>query len=208
MVQAPCHDSLQLSSSSKSATSTIMWLSSPRDLVQFPAGDNSSDVVINDVHYDRTILNLWNYTLYTNGTLSNGSDCWLVFKQYRPSLLPNGTFDNGTSCYSPINPIRTYGILGSVFGTLFIVSVIFTLRNLRKHGRLYLAQERRWSAVGRRWQWYWMLFLAGCGAISAFTAVDVNRNYLQSTSIILQSFFYYLMLPALLACVWESVRHW
>ena len=179
-----------------------------RDLLQFPNGDNATDALINGVHFNRTALNLWKYTLYSNGTLSNGSNCWLTFNEYKPSLLLNGTFLNATSCYSPIEPIRGRGIIGLVAGALFGISIIFTLKNLRKHGRLYLADEKRWSAVGRRWQWYWMLFIATCGTISAINGVDVDRDYLQSTSIILQGFFYYLMLPGLLACVWESVRHW
>ena len=179
-----------------------------RDLVPFPQGDNLTDVIINNVHFNGKTLERWNYTLYSNGTLSNESSCWLVFGEYKPFLLLNGTFINGTSCYSPVNSIEERGILGLIFGAFFAVSIVFTLINLRKHGRLFLPREKRWAAVGRRWQWYWMLFLAACGIISAISGIDVDRDYLQSTALILQSFFYYLMLPALLACVWESVRHW
>lgn len=185
-----------------------MLLLELRGLLQIPTGDNGTDAIINGVHLNRTTLSRWNYTLYSNGTLSNGTNCWLVFKEYRPFLLGNGTFHNVTSCYAPIQPIRGRGILGIVFGALFGLSIIFTLKNLRKHGRLYVADEKRWSAAGRRWPWYWMLFVATCGTISAINGVDVDRDYLQSTSIVLQSFFYYLMLPGVLACVWESVRHW
>jgi hypothetical protein len=185
-----------------------MLLFEARDLIQLPDGDNATDTLINGVHFNRTALTHWNYTLYSNGTLSNGSNCWLTFNEYKPSLLFNGTFLNATSCYSPIEPIRGRGIFGIVFGTLFGLSIIFTLKNLRKHGRLYLADQKRWSAIGRRWPWYWMLFVATCGTISAINGVDVDRDYLQSTSIVLQSFFYYLMLPGFLACVWESIRHW
>ena len=98
--------------------------------------------------------------------------------------------------------------MGLVIGAFSGISIIFTLRNLRKHGRLYLADQKRWSVVGRRWQWYWVLFITAYLTISAINGVDVDRDYLQSTPIILQSFFYYLMLPGILACVWESVRHW
>ena len=164
--------------------------------------------MVNGPHFHRPTLDHWNYTLYSNGTLSNGSHCWLVFDQYQPVLLANGTVVNATSCYSPINRIRGRGAFGIAFGALFALSVLFTLINLRKHGRMFLPDEKRWKIVGRRWQWYWMLFLTACGIISAITGVDVDRDYLQSTALILQSFFYSLMMPALLACVWESVRHW
>ena len=53
-----------------------------------------------------------------------------------------------------------------------------------------------------------MLFVAACGLISSFTGVDVDRYYLQSTPIIMQSLFFSLMLPGTLAMVWEAVRHW
>lgn len=53
-----------------------------------------------------------------------------------------------------------------------------------------------------------MLFVAACGMISGITGIDVDRDYLQSIAIILQSFFSYLMIPGILAAVWEAVRHW
>lgn len=179
-----------------------------RDIVQFPEGSNITDVLINSDHFNRTALDFFNYTLYGNGTLSNGSRCYLVFDQYRPTLLANGTFLNGTSCYSPIRSIGKRGSLGIAFGTLFALSIIFTLANLRKHGRSFLPREKRWLAVGRRWQWYWVLFVTACGIVSTFTSVDVDRYYLPGLPIILQGFFYYLLLPCLLAAVWETVRHW
>ncbi|KAK2763759.1 hypothetical protein FQN54_009376 [Arachnomyces sp. PD_36] len=185
-----------------------MPLFQARELLQFPNGDNSSDVLINNIHFNRTALNFFNYTLYDNGTLSNNSNCWLTFDMYQPKMLSNGTFLNGTSCYTPINGVASRGSAGIAFASMFAISIMFTLINLRKHGRTFLPTEKRWRAVGRRWQWYWMLFVAACGTVSCFMSIDVDRDYLQSTAIILQSFFYYLMLPGLLAGIWEGVRHW
>lgn len=179
-----------------------------RELVQFPQGQNSTDVLINHVHFNRTALNFFNYTLYDNGTLSNGSNCYLTFNAYQPSMLSNGTFINGTSCYSPYYGIAQRGKLGIAFACLFAASIVFTLVNLRKHGRLFLPSEKRFRAIGRRWQWYWLTFVAACGMISGVTGVDVDRDYLQSLAIVLNGFFYYLMMPGLLAAVWEAVRHW
>jgi hypothetical protein len=175
----------------------------------FPSGNNSSDTIIDTIHFNLITLIYWNYTLYTNSTLSNESNCILVFSPYTPPLLlPNGTFINATSCYVPIKPIQAQGITGLVFGILFAASIVFTLINLRKHGRSFLPREKRWNVVGRRWQWYWMLFVAVCGIISTVTGIDVDRNYLQSTALMLRSFFYTLMLPGMLAAVWEAVRQW
>jgi hypothetical protein len=185
-----------------------MPLFSNRDLVPFAPGQNDTDVVVNGLHFNLTTLNYFNYTLYSNGTLSNGSDCWLVFNNYQPLMAMNGTFINGTSCYSPVFGLGDHGKVGVAFATLFATSIMFTLVNLRKHGKRFLPKEKRWRVVGRRWQWYWILYIAACGLISSFMSIDVDRFYVQSTPLILQSFFYCLMLPGLMASVWEGVRHW
>lgn len=179
-----------------------------RDLLAFPPGDNTTETIINNIHFNRTALDFYNYTLYSNDTLSNGSNCWLVFDAFQPTMVPNGTFFNATSCYDPYYGVSSRGGLGIMFACLFGMSIMFTLINLRRHGRLFLPNEKRFRAVGRRWQWYWMLFVAACGMISGITGIDVDRDYVLSLPIVLQSFFYYLMIPGILATVWEAVRHW
>lgn len=181
----------------------------PRELLAFPQnGDNSSDTIINGLHFNTTTLKHWNYTLYSNNTLSNNSQCYLVFDQWKPAILSNGTWVNATTCYVPIQGIRERGKLGIAFSAIFAVTIMFTLINLKKHGKQYLREDKRFRIVGRRWQWYWMLFTATCGIISCITSVDVDRDYLQDIAIVLQSFFYVLMVPGLLAMVWEGTRHW
>lgn len=179
-----------------------------RELVSFPPGSNSTDTIINQIHFNRTALEFFNYTLFDNYTLSNHSNCWLVFGLFQPSMLSNGTFINATSCYSPVRSLRARGSIGIFSACFFGASILFTLINLRKHGRLFLPDQKRFRAVGRRWQWYWMLFVAACGIISGFSGIDVDRDYLQKLAIILQSFFNILMVPGILATVWEAVRHW
>ena len=187
-----------------------MGLINLRDLVSFNQypGANSSDILINGVHLNRTALEFWNYTLYDNNTISNQSACYIIFDQYKPHFLSNGSWVNATSCYVPIEKIGTRGAVGIGFATLYALCIVFTLINLKKHGQLFLREDKRFRAVGRRWQWYWALFVASCGMISCITGVDVDRNYLQSTAIILQGFFFTLMVPGTLAMVWEAVRHW
>lgn len=85
---------------------------------------------------------------------------------------------------------------------------MFTLVNLKKHGQQYLREDKRFRLVGRRWQWYWMLFVGGCGMISCIGGIDVDRDYLQDLSLILQSLFFYAMGQAAVAAIWEGVRHW
>ncbi|KAA8646071.1 hypothetical protein EYZ11_001931 [Aspergillus tanneri] len=180
-----------------------------RALAPFQTGANDTDVLINQVHFNRTALNLYNYTLYTNGTLSNGSECYLAFDEFKPHLFAeNGTVVNGTSCYAPVNRLGQHGSLGLFFAFMFSVSVFFTLINLRKHGRRLLPIDRRWNIMGRRLKWFWLLFVAVCGTVSCFMSVDVDRGYLQSAALTMQSVFYTLITPGLMAAVWEAVRHW
>ena len=179
-----------------------------RELV-LPAGsDNATDRTINGVHFNNTALEQFGYQLYSNKTLSNNSKCYLIFDNFKPSMMNNGTWVNATTCYIPYYSIQTRGYLSIAFGALFGVSIMFTLMNLRKHGRLYLREDKRFRVVGRRWQWYWMLFVATCGMISTLTGVDIDRYYLQQIPIVLQGFFFVLMVPGALAMVWEGTRHW
>lgn len=186
-----------------------MRLFNIRELVASPDGGNTSEVIINGIHFNSTVLQLFNYTYYdSNRTLSNGSNCWLAFDAYTPTLFTNGTFINGTSCYEPYYGISHRGGIGIIFACLFGLTIVPTLANLTKHGRLFLPNEKRFRAIGRRWQWYWMLFVAACGMISGLTGIDVDRDYVLSLPIILQSLFNFLLIPAILAVVWEAVRHW
>jgi hypothetical protein len=180
----------------------------PREAVAFPPGDNSSDTLIEGVHWNLTTLQHWNYTYYSNRTLSNSSQCLLVFEPYTPHLFENGTFRNSTSCYSPVKPLEARSIVGLVYGGIFAVSIVFTFINLRKHGKLFLPREKRWTPIERRLQWYWMFAVAAFGIISSITGVDVDRYYLPELPIVLSTFFWFMMYPATMALVWESVRHW
>ncbi|KAL1956622.1 hypothetical protein VTO42DRAFT_6969 [Malbranchea cinnamomea] len=180
-----------------------------RELVEFPVDPNNpNSTIINGVNFNLTALNYYNYTLYSNGTLSNGTKCVLAFDAYQPTLLWNGTFINGTTCYAPIESIEDRGKIGIAFSSFFALQLFFAVVNLRKHGKRYLPIHKRFSLVGRRWQWYWLIFLASVATISCVMSVDVDRYFLQDLPLILQSIFYHLMLPIMLAAIWEGVRHW
>lgn len=180
-----------------------------RDLIAFPGGDNSSDTILAGIHFNLTTLEHYNYTLYSNGTLSNGSRCLLVFEPYEPKLIyPNGTFINSTSCYSPINPIGPRAEIGIALAVVFGFMLMACIVALRKHGRLFLPAERRFRPVGRRWQWYWGIMTSVAALISLFMTIDVDRYYLPELPIVLTSFFWYLLQMCTMALVWEAVRHW
>lgn len=176
--------------------------------MDFPSGDNSTDTLFAGVHWNLTTLNHWNYTYYSNATLSNGSTCVLVFSPYTPLLLSNGTFLNGTSCYAPIGHMQTRSKVGLAFACLFAASFVPTLMNLRKHSMIYLPQTTVRLRTGQRWQWYWMLVVAALAVISGITGIDIDRCYLPELSIVLSGIFWFLMLSAIMAMVWESVQHW
>ncbi|KAH8903748.1 hypothetical protein BR93DRAFT_930901 [Coniochaeta sp. PMI_546] len=180
-----------------------------RDVLQWTPGANVSDTLIGGVHFNKTALDFWNYTLYSNGTLSNGSWCILTFEPYTPALVfPNGSFVNVTWCYSPVNGIGTRASIGIGFAVAFGLTLISILVNLNKHGSIYLPVEKRFFPIGRRWQWYWGIFVCATALISLITNVDVDRYYLPELPIVLNVFFWYLMQMGTMALVWEAVRHW
>lgn len=182
-----------------------------RDLIPFPGGaaGNSSDTILDGVHFNLTTLTHFNYTLFTNGTLSNGSKCYMAVEPWTPDyLFVNGSFVNSTSCYSPVDDIGSRAAVGIAFAVTFAICLIGVLVNLTKHGRLHLPAEKRFTPVGRRWQWYWSAWVIVTAFISLFTNIDVDRFRVMGLPIILNSFFWYLMQQGAMALVWEAVRHW
>ncbi|PWW80558.1 hypothetical protein C7212DRAFT_163969 [Tuber magnatum] len=169
---------------------------------------NSSHIQYGGQVFNETLLREFNYGIYSNGTLSNSSRCYLVFDIYRPWMAPNGSVFNGTKCDSPINPIATRGALGITFAVLYAVVIVFVCVHLRKHGATHLPLEKRFRLVSRRWQWYWLMVTCACGMISGFTAIDIDRDYLMGTPFVLSVLFYWVMVPTTLAAVWETTRHW
>lgn len=61
-----------------------MPLFDARDILSFPGGNNANDTIIAGINFNLTTLQHWNYTLYSNGTLSNWSNCFLTFEPYTP----------------------------------------------------------------------------------------------------------------------------
>ncbi|KAK8030751.1 hypothetical protein PG990_000485 [Apiospora arundinis] len=181
-----------------------------RDVMSWPVGDNDTDTKFGNFHLNLTLLEHWNYTLYSNNTISNGTKCYLTFGKYPPAALlyPNGTFINSTSCYSAIDPVGIRGGVGIAFAVMYAISLLFICVNLTKHGKRYLPATKRFYPLGRRWQWYWGLFVCGAAVIGLFTGVDVDRFYLPEIPIVLNNFFWYLMQMGAMALVWEAVRHW
>lgn len=180
-----------------------------RDLVSFPDGNNDTDTVLGGNHFNLTTLEHWNYTLYSNGTLSNWSKCWLVYEPYQPALLyQNGSFVNATKCYSAVDPIGVRGYTGIGMAVGFGLCLVGVLTCLAKHGKIYLRKESRFYPIGRRWQWYWGAFTCAAALISLFINVDVDRYHVQELPLIVTVFFYYMICWGTVALVWEAVRHW
>ncbi|CCC14853.1 unnamed protein product [Sordaria macrospora k-hell] len=145
-----------------------------RDILAWPGGDNNTDTVLSGLHFNITTLENWNYTLYSNGTLSNGTKCYLTFEPFAPALIfPNGTFINATKCWHPVHPIGARAGTGLGFAVVFGLSLVLTLVALNKHGKLHLPAQKRFHPIGRRWQWYWAIFTCATALISLFTNIDV-----------------------------------
>lgn len=180
-------------------------------VVPWPAGDNATDTLIDGSHFNLSTLEHWNYTLYANNTLSNGTWGWcmLFFQPYTPVyVFPNGSFTNQTSCYSPVNNIGKRGYISIALAVLYGLALVFTMINLSKHGRMYLPVEKRFRPVGRRWQYYWAILMCVTGFVSLMVNIDVDRYYISQIPIIITGFFWMLLNLCTMACVWEAVRHW
>ena len=178
-----------------------------RDVVDWPT--NGTEVDIGGVQFNLTALRYWNYTEYSNQTVSNESDCYLLMPKYLPALIhSNGSFVNATTCYSSIYPIGPRGFIGIGFAVFYALAIVLTLTVLAKHGALHLRTEKRFYPIGRRWQWYWALFTCACALISLLTNIEIERYFLQDLPIIICVFFWFLMCQGTVAIVWEAVRHW
>lgn len=181
-----------------------------RDALPFPDGDNKNETIINGFTFNLTTLEHWNYTLFDNDTISNGSKCYLMFLPYiKPTILENnGSWTNATKCYSAVLNIGPRGNTGIALAAAFGLGLVLTLTCLTKHGRLHLPVDRRFYPIGRRWQWYWACFVCAAALISLLINVDVDRYYLQELPIIVTVFFWFLICNGTLGLVWEAVRHW
>lgn len=180
-----------------------------RDVAVWPKGDNDSDTVFEGLHFNITTLEHFNYTYYDNKTISNGSKCYLTFEPYQPALLfDNGTWVNATKCYTAVKDIGARGYTGIGIAVVYGIALVLILTALAKHGKTYLAREKRFYPIGRRWQWYWGCFTCGAALISLFINVDVDRYYLQELPITVTVFFWYLICMGTVALTWEAVRHW
>ncbi|KAH6677847.1 hypothetical protein F5X68DRAFT_213317 [Plectosphaerella plurivora] len=181
-----------------------------RDALPFPPGNDANDTAFGGNHFNLTLLNGFNYVLYSNGTISNVSHCFMAVEPWSSTvvILENGTFVNSTGCDSPVDPIGLRGGIGVGFGVLYGLCLVGVLMNLAKHGKLHLPAEKNFVPVSRRWQWYWCLFTIVFAFISLFTNIDVDRFRIVGLPIILNSFCWYIMQMGALAIVWEAVRHW
>ncbi|KAL6923855.1 hypothetical protein ACHAPO_004694 [Fusarium lateritium] len=184
---------------------------SARAVKDWPAGSkgNTSETIISNVPFNLTTLKHFNYTYYSNETVSNGSKCYLAFDPYTPAyVFPNGSWTNATKCYTAIENIKTRGFVGIGFAVAFGIALVLNLTVLAKHGKMYTPRDSRFYPVGRRWQWYWALFTAAAALISLFVGVDIDRYYLQELPITVNVFFWYLLCIGTVALTWEAVRHW
>ncbi|KAK9332355.1 hypothetical protein V1520DRAFT_335309 [Lipomyces starkeyi] len=159
--------------------------------------------------YNSTVLDDYGYQLYSNGTLSNGTNCFLSFGQFYPVIADNGTVYNGTSCNYPFYAIKSRGAVGLVLAILSIVLLPVSMYNLRKHGTRHTNYEhKRFRLIGRRWQWYWLILVHILAAVAGFMSIDIDRDYIQGTSLTSYGAVFSTILPTCLASVWEMTRHW
>jgi hypothetical protein len=178
-------------------------------VLDWPPGNGGNDTVISGEHLDLDALRDYNYLLYANETISNGTNCYLTFPPYNPiNFRTNGTFQNATWCYWAVNPIAARGKSSIGLAAGFGLTLVLTLTVLTKHGKLYLPREKRFYPIGRRWQWYFGSICCALSLVSLLMNIDVDRYYLPDFPLVVSAFFWYLMCMATTAVVWEATRHW
>ncbi|ORY73391.1 hypothetical protein BCR37DRAFT_336798, partial [Protomyces lactucae-debilis] len=157
----------------------------------------------------------WNYTYlyengtaYSNGTISNATQCYMLRPPYMPVIFTNGTVANSTGCSQPIMPIKSHGRTGIAFAALFILLVPFCITALRRHGKRAYSAKSKLYPYGKRWEFYWQLLAIICVMISSFFAIDIDRVVVQSGGFGAYCLFWSAQLPVTLAAIWEMSRNW
>jgi hypothetical protein len=79
---------------------------------------------------------------------------------------------------------------------------------LQKHGKKFVEEKKHFRTFARKWPWYWCLILQALGAIAGFFSVDLDRDYIQGSSLTSYAAIYSATLPVSLATCWETTRHW
>lgn len=161
-------------------------------------------------NYNQTTLEQYSYVLYPgNGTISNGTNCYLSFGNFHPSIYSNGTVDNGTNCDSPYYGIAARGGVGIAFATISILLLPFSINSLHRLGKQHLKHEhKRFRLISRRWQWYWVFLIHALSAVAGFLSIDIDRDYIAGTSFTSYGAVFTAVFPCCLGAVWEMTRHW
>ncbi|KAK7208314.1 hypothetical protein BZA70DRAFT_265604 [Myxozyma melibiosi] len=160
--------------------------------------------------YNQTVLDLFDYVIYPgNGTVSNVSNCYLSFGSYHPEIYADGTVENNVSCDSPYYGIASRGGIGIAFGALSILMLPFSMNNLHRLGKMHVKREhKRFRLISRRWQWYWVFVIHALSAVAGFLSIDIDRDYIQGTSLTSYGAVFTSIFPCCLGAVWEMTRHW
>ncbi|KAK9479526.1 hypothetical protein V1514DRAFT_278482 [Lipomyces japonicus] len=168
---------------------------------------NAPEPINYDFNY--TTLDFFNYTIYDNGTVSNFSNCYLTFGEFHPVIESNGTVFNTTACDYPYYGPHARAGVGVAFAVLSLVLLPYTMFNLRRLGKQHsITEYKRFRVVGRRWQWYWLIIVHALAAVAGFLSIDIDRAYLQGSSLTGYGAVFTAMLPVCFGVTWEMTRHW
>lgn len=170
----------------------------------------SNILKIQDHTYNLTTLSRppFRLTHYpSNRTLSNDSECYLLYPPYLPILFPNGTLTSTTSCFSPVNGIEIHGILGLAFGLAFVGILFFSVLGLNRLSSNQQMTTWHGDRLSSRAVHYWQILTSLVALLSAFISIDVDRYPVLGLPMILQSAFFTCIPAALLPTVFEAVKH-
>ncbi|EPY50833.1 fungal protein [Schizosaccharomyces cryophilus OY26] len=140
------------------------------------------------------------YQVYGNGTVGNGTHCYLWRQHNWPSITEEGTVLDGVNCDSPVKKLAGHGAVGIVSACLGFLLIPFLLMNI---GKFNVPGAQK--GFQRRAEFYWMILLILVLAVSGFAYIDVDRNPVQGLSMCIFSFCFHSNVPILVLVYWHYV---
>ncbi|WBW71946.1 DUF2434 family conserved fungal multispanning membrane protein [Schizosaccharomyces osmophilus] len=140
------------------------------------------------------------YQVYGNGTVSNGTLCYLWRQQNWPSITEEGSVLNGVNCDSPVKKLAGHGAVGIVSACLGFLLIPLLILNI---GKFNVAGATK--GFQRRAEFCWMILLILVMAVSGFAYIDVDRSLVQGISLCIFSFCFHSNVPMLVLVYWHYV---
>lgn len=145
------------------------------------------------------LFQLYNYSVYSNGTISNFTNCYLINDEHTPIIESDGMIYNGQSCDSPVKSLASHGAVGIVTACFCFFLIPLLLVNIAKYWK------GKPPLLKRRMEFIWITLLILALAVGGFAYIDVDRNLVQGAAMKIFSFTFQTALPISIAILWHVI---